>query len=512
MRPPFSSLCQTTAVSVATILGTGILGLPVALHASGIRPFLLTFTFNLFAQLGVVIALVELLQRAHVVQEQSDSEEHCQTANNSQFLPLSTVDTSQPKTSSLQRQEQDHAPSLHSLSNLFLSKPSLRAFFNAIVIIHFLFIISAYALAGPQALAALTPVLHQLPQWLLPTLFVIFGAIAVIFLEHALLPPLTFGTILKAVLLTAVVFIVLARGLVIRQNAVNDWHPHVLIDPFLMGTFALSGVINLMPVTFQACLEGTRGIDGIIPPMDRVFIRSYRMATVIAILICYILNIIWSIAVLLCVPQTSDSVGATASASTEDDTRFASTLLSQTIETFRQTQSNSSLTEASELGEISTIPLIGVLKARGDSLDWVVVLLVNIFTALSITISFLVMSLGMKHFIDGEARDQSTPDSRFGYDTNRRFKYVLYFAIVLATAVSSPTALFKIMEGVTGLSVNIEAGLFVLYMAYVSRKMTNEIPAPLSSAHFIGLLLFVGSYFSTAILVDVLFYLPHVFR
>lgn len=74
MRPTWTSLGQTVAVSVATILGTGILGLPVSLNASGVRPFLLLFTANLFAQIGVVYATAELLQRTFLATTQTDVE------------------------------------------------------------------------------------------------------------------------------------------------------------------------------------------------------------------------------------------------------------------------------------------------------------------------------------------------------------------------------------------------------------------------------------------------------
>lgn len=510
MRPPLSSLCQTTAVSIATILGTGILGLPVSLHSSGIRPFLFTFTLNLFAQLGVVIAAVELLQRAHGSPSSGDVVDDCQANLQRPYVPLANEDTSPSETLSSPRPTTAPAPSLHSLAKHFLPRPAARATFNAIVVAHFLFILSAYALAGPQALSALIPMLRYAPWWSLPTAFVLAGAAAVTCFEQALLPPLTLGTLVKAVLLTVLVLVIFIRGLAIRQAIVDDWHPQVLIDPFLMGTFALNGVVNLMPVTFQACLDGTKGVDGRVPPLDRAFVRGYRMATIVAIVVCYVLNVTWCFAVLLCVPQRSRSL-ETTTVPLDKGRQIVSTFFSSELESIREVYTNASLTEASELGQISTIPLIEVLEAKEDQLDWVIALLVNIFIALSVTISFLVMSLGMKHFIDGQAQSQSTPSSRFGYDTNRRFKYVLHFAVILTTAVGNPTALFKIMEGVTALSLNMEAGLFVLYMLYSGRSMTKEIPAPLSRNHFVGLVLFVGLYFGSAVLIDLVFYLPSAF-
>jgi len=53
------------AITVATILGTGILGLPVKLAFSGLFPFIVCFVIVLFAQLAVVWLMVDLLQVVH---------------------------------------------------------------------------------------------------------------------------------------------------------------------------------------------------------------------------------------------------------------------------------------------------------------------------------------------------------------------------------------------------------------------------------------------------------------
>lgn len=54
-------------ISIATILGSGLLGLPVSIAQSGILPFLFTFTLNLLAQIAVVSLILELLQTAHII-------------------------------------------------------------------------------------------------------------------------------------------------------------------------------------------------------------------------------------------------------------------------------------------------------------------------------------------------------------------------------------------------------------------------------------------------------------
>ena len=54
-------------VSIATILGSGILGLPIAVAYSGLFPFFVTFTLNFVAQILLVNFVLELIQVAHVV-------------------------------------------------------------------------------------------------------------------------------------------------------------------------------------------------------------------------------------------------------------------------------------------------------------------------------------------------------------------------------------------------------------------------------------------------------------
>lgn len=473
MRPSWGSLCQTTAVSVATILGTGILGLPVSLHASGLKPFLLTFTLTLFAQLSVVAAMTELLQRAH----------HKHPAN-SHFQPLHQLEAQSPSTAPT-----NHSPSLHSIAAHFISNPVLRSIFNFIVLLHFLCILSAYALAGPQAYLTLFTSLNKLPHFLPTVVFVLTCTFLVVVLSETLLPSLTVATFTKATLLAILVAVTLVRGLSIHHDVVNNWNPFVLQDPFLMGTIALSGVVNLMPVTFQACIASLEHMDDNV--MDAAFVSSYRMATYLAIAICYVLNVAWCYAVLLVVPQLPPAVASSAA-----DTFGA--------------PANASLSTAEELGQISTVPLIQTLQARNDTLDSIVSLLVNIFIALSVTVSFLVMSMGMKHFIDGEVQSHVTTDSTISVNTNRRIKYLVYFSIILIVALTNPAAIFKIMEGSTSLALNIEAGLFVLYMLHTSRKSEEftSVPAPLSSLQVTVLIVFGGFYFLSAVFVDLFLYIP----
>lgn len=493
MRPPIFSLLQTTAVTIATILGTGILGLPVSLHSSGLRPFLITFTLNLFAQVGIVIATVELLQRTYEYPADSNSD-------SLSFHPLQHPD---------HQRDQDRIPSppsLHSLGHRFIPSPIPRFFFNLLVLAHFLFILSAYALAGPQTISSLFPSMNSMPKWILATIFVLLAATAVIFFSKALIAPLTIGTAVKATLLTTLVAVILVRGLTIHQTITDNWSPHVLVDPFLMGNFALNGVVNLMPVTFQTCLDSTKIANSDSALLfDVAFVRAYRWATVVGVITCYLLNVAWCFAVLLCVPQGEALTRDVKPVNLVANVGYR--LLQPLVD---RVSTNATLASASQLGQISTIPLIQVLKARGDRIDGVISFLVSIFIGLSIVISFLVMSIGLKHYIDGGAVRQARI-SHVNYDVNRTGKYVAAFGAVLSIAISNPAGLLKIMEGFTTLSLNLEAGVFILYMLHVGRRMTKSIPDPLSSAQYNLLMGFAGSYTAATVLVDVIFYIPRSF-
>eukprot|EP00741_Cyanophora_paradoxa_P013674 tig00020704_g13203.t1 len=62
MAKPFSFYLGVFFMTIASVLGTGILGLPVKLSASGFSPFLVTFSVCLLVQLIIVDMMVEILQ------------------------------------------------------------------------------------------------------------------------------------------------------------------------------------------------------------------------------------------------------------------------------------------------------------------------------------------------------------------------------------------------------------------------------------------------------------------
>lgn len=488
MRATWTSLGQTLAVSVATILGTGILGLPVVLHQSGIRPFILLFSLNLVAQLGVVIAMAEVMQRAYVSSAMASASE---SANRSKTYPFD--ETSDALTSSQSMQDQE-TPSLHSLAALYIKSPSMRLLFNVLVLAHFVFILCAYTLAASQAYVALFPVLDAFPSYVHSTVFLLVASSLVYACTPGILPPLSVATLTKAVLLTLLIAVTFVRGLSIRRPITADWSLPVLVDPFLMGTIALSGVVNLMPVTFQTCINALPPPHNSSPnAVDRAFITSFRNTTMLAVSLCYFLNIAWTFAVLFVVPQSSS--GTASAASSIPDT--------------------ASLESANALGQISTIPLMEVLKASQDKLNVVIAMLVNSFIAISVTVSFLVMAVGMLHFVKGSISSPSTSEGPPSPIKSLFTRYWLSFAVILSIALCNPAGLLKIMEGATSLALNLEAGVFVVYMFYISRAMhhtcdTGVIPGTLPAWQAGIIISYLIVYYVSAVLVDTFVFIPSV--
>jgi amino acid permease len=242
---------QTAAVSVATILGSGILGLPVSLARAGLPPFIVSFTFTLLAQLGIVYAVTELLQRAQVNAHKEATAPDLyellpyQTPSaDESFESLSSVSAGLAQLNGLIPEEEveDSSPSLHTFSELYLPHVSLRVFFEVAVILHFVSISSTYAIGAPQAFREVFPALQVISASQMTLAFTVIVAIAALFFTEAILVPLTVATFVKGALLTILVAVVLGIGIDIGEKPTTDWSLDAGLEPYLMGTLALSGV------------------------------------------------------------------------------------------------------------------------------------------------------------------------------------------------------------------------------------------------------------------------------
>ncbi|XP_014664999.1 PREDICTED: uncharacterized protein LOC106807225 [Priapulus caudatus] len=164
---------QCYFVSIATILGTGILGLPVTLAHAGFYPFLLSFLTGFLMQVLLIYLFVELLQKAYAVLN-ADSE-GCSEADNIESVPLHPLRGelgSDDELEDLQNGEilAGHVilprhgasvkhPNLHSIAALFLGCCSTQAF-DVIILIQFVSLLTSYALAGSEAYAAVIGIEH----------------------------------------------------------------------------------------------------------------------------------------------------------------------------------------------------------------------------------------------------------------------------------------------------------------------------------------------------------------
>lgn len=541
-RPSASALMQTVAISVATILGSGILGLPVSLSRSGLPPFVLSFSLTLIAQFGVVYATTELLQRAQFHHENKIGA----TANDSyEMLPYETAEVIGPANSTDESSSEavdenaPSSPSLHTFAELFLPHLLLRIAFEVAVMIHFISIMSSYALGAPQAFRQVIPRLQDIAEPTLVFWFAVVASLLVIFFADAMVVPLTALTFVKGSLLTVTVLFVLFIGFSIGEKSRADWSFTAGIEPFLMGTLALSGVINLMPKLWEICLASTG-----LPPrqaVDKQFVSTFRLAVNAAVFACFILNILWCIGVLLCVPQDVHHRSTQQRLTSLHAVPERTFNLSKRYIIRNESPSNStvSLANANALGEISTVPLVEVLREREHGATSVILLLVNLFVFISISVSFMVMGVGMRHLLDDMARAlvvairrrSNLPSGRIesgssfrSYCLLSRYAICFFsFGSVVYISASNPTLLLKIMAGITSLCLNAEGGLLIIIMFVWSRYIASEmsaiddlslsysIPDPLSSTTGNILAVFVFVFFAFAVIVDMLKYLPSVF-
>ena len=207
-------------------------------------------------QLGVIYITTELLQLAKLrmacelfqtgnarssPQDAEDTAPHYDNLDldgDDARIPLPTSDANAPDAAVRRRLLASASPDLHGLGRLFLSEGA-RVVFDIAVFFHFIFILISYALAGSQSVATLVtwPV-----RWCV-TLFVVVFTTVVVGLAKALQPIIALFTVVKAVIFLSIIIVVGVASHAVNVGPTSDW-PSVL-QPFLVGTVALGGVVNL---------------------------------------------------------------------------------------------------------------------------------------------------------------------------------------------------------------------------------------------------------------------------
>ena len=428
--PPYREwrvLPIATLTSIATVIGSGILALPVTLYATAVPVFLFLFTVSALAQVAVVFAIVELLQRAR-------------------NRPAEPLPASPTPHDAMCTPTKPTSVSLYDIADLYLPNRPIRALYFLTTFGCFTAILVSYGLAGPQAVwQLLTPAGHSTtPPPAVYVVYCVAGTAAVVFFVDHLLGVFGSFTVLKGALFVVVVFIIAALPDAARVASL----PALLEDasgwqtagaPFLLSCVALGGLANTTPVTFNLLpLNATAKQVG-----------RYRVAILVAVLLCYLLNVAWVLAVLQVVPREA-GLG------------------------------EPSLTVAYEEGQISTVPLIDALH-NGRAVTGLVLkaveVIVELFIFVSTGVSFFVTAAGMKNFVDGAAAvvPERFPVFRRGVLNAVPYvlAYVLSFGTVLAVVVTNPEGFIAVLTRFVSFNVNLQAGAVLFLMLYNSRKMVT---------------------------------------
>lgn len=436
-------LIVTTLTSVATIIGSGILALPVTLYQTTVPIFLAIFTVALVAQAATVYVTIELIQHStHSVATssppRSPSTTYEATASDTSANEEDEDVESQPQQNDEEEQAQQRAAdvSLFTLASKYLPFAVLRYIFHATSFLTFIGLLSSYALAGPQAIWQLftrgTALSSDPPSYAF-FMFSVLGILTVIFFLDALLPFFSSLTVVKGGLFIAVVLLVMSLPSSARIHSIGD----LLTEPpkyssvavaFLMCTVAIGGLPVTIPVTYRLLPNS--------PSADQI--RRYRTAVLVGLLICYILNIGWVIAIL-------------------------------------QVVSRSMLEHAFENGQITTVPLIESLQQKTlvspQLLQWVEII-VQLFIIISTIVSFFVMAAGFKNYVDGFAALSSSALAHAGV-------YFAAFAPIVVLVVTNPKGFITVLTRLTSTTINVQTGLLLFIMLVTARKAAQLIPLPL---------------------------------
>eukprot|EP00698_Gefionella_okellyi_P023712 TRINITY_DN8176_c0_g1_i3.p1 TRINITY_DN8176_c0_g1~~TRINITY_DN8176_c0_g1_i3.p1 ORF type:complete len:408 (+),score=77.01 TRINITY_DN8176_c0_g1_i3:90-1313(+) len=375
LRTSWTVFAAAFFMTIAGVLGTGILSLPVKMTYSGFWPMFTMFTPCLLFQILVILFMVELLQRAQSLGEGTS-----------------------------------HGPDLHTVGRLFLPRP-LQIVFDFSVIIHFISILISYSLAGPQAYASFISLFvpdGRVKFFYLIAPFVVVLTLVVIFAQRFLAAVISWMTLAKGTLLIVMVVITGYLGSQQALDAVSSF-AHTG-EPFLIGTVALGGAVNVVPVIYAKVQPTRRDIS------------IMRMCICAGLVICWLLNVLWCHFILEVVPQ----LGA------PNDT--------------------ATLQYALHHGQIATVPLIEIIRSLFPQLMWLAYI-VTIMVMVSITVSFITISTAMKHVLDGYVHSlRDAPQYLFvqwrqlvakctaqnSDMVNTVILYVLHWGITLGVALGNP--------------------------------------------------------------------------
>ncbi|XP_017578077.1 uncharacterized protein si:ch211-51h4.2 isoform X2 [Pygocentrus nattereri] len=481
---------QCYFLTIATILGTGILGLPVTIAHAGLMPFLVSFLTGFVMQALLIYLFVDLLQRCRAAQIESVK---CVEMERILMRDVSLEEPSAPNTEEGEVEDVEEAdtgllqkdatalklqeelqPNLHMLGMLFLSKRCSQAF-DLVLLSQFVSIGISYVLAGSEAYAALLHISHI---YVIPV-FTWTLSLSILLAQVIIQPITSLLTLLKGILLIITVAVTFVVGSEVHQETTNDFTQ--IGKPFLMGTVALGGIVNVMPFIFSDI------------SYNKTQVMWFRRVVLGGLATCTVLNVLWCWAVLEIVPQM-----AVESVLEERPLNTSVVRMETTLPTHTFIYSNISLEDSEKAGEIATIPLTKIITQRYRRFSWVAEL-IQIFITISITVSFLVMGSAMKHTIDGllnahwkanagwlvRIQARILPQS-FQSCTARSatsgFVSFLAFGIIFVVSACDPKGFVIMLDKVVSFSLNTEVGFFIFLMLRASRSerfkhLTVPLPA-----------------------------------
>ncbi|XP_038050479.1 uncharacterized protein LOC119723733 isoform X2 [Patiria miniata] len=498
---------QCYFVTIACILGTGILGLPVTLAHSGLSPFLVSFIVGFFMQALLIYFFTDILQRAHACQ----IERHKAICSEEVNVPLqdmmsdeSTEDGSGSESNPRERSTpaslgKPPTPNLHMLGSLFL-QIGLRQLFDIVLLLQFVSILISYALAGSEAYAQ---VLNVKYMYIIPV-FVSVLSVAIVFAQKFVQPFVSLLTLAKGGVLVATVIVTFGVGAIVSNEISNDFN--YIGSPFLMGTVALGGVINIMPMLYAR-------ID-----FDKTQIKCFMWAVLSGLITCTILNILWCWAVLDIVPQTNYCEVVSHITDYDNSSGMMITIAYTLTPGPHECLEDLSLEHSEQEGEIATVPLTKILQTDYPQYSWVAVL-IQLFITISITVSYLTIGSALMHsflgWLDAQMawdridRHVNTPARSYSFLCSQRycrpFLCLAVFMVVFVVAMLDPKGFVTMLDKISSLLLNTEAGLFVFLMLRNSRAEKYShltIPFPTSPYlypfHFI-----MAAYFIFAVVYDI---------
>jgi hypothetical protein len=123
--------------------------------------------------------------------------------------------------------------------------------------------------------------------------FVILFSLGLVIFARRIQPLVSTLTSFKCVMLIVMVAVVGYIGVErTRVSSTDDYSASGA--PFLIGTIALGGVVNVMPVLFESV------------PMAKLALQQFRSAIIAGVVVCYVLNLLWAYFILRVVPQTAE--------------------------------------------------------------------------------------------------------------------------------------------------------------------------------------------------------------